>query len=282
MSEKFAAGLIQMRSGRTPEANIAVAESLIREAAAGGASYILTPEMTNILDRNTQATMAAAQIEPEDPALARFRDIAEELRIWLHIGSLAIRGDHGVVDRGYLIGSNGEIAARYDKIHMFDVDLPGGESWRESHLYHPGEAAVVADLPWARLGLSICYDLRFPQLYRALAHAGSTVIAVPAAFTRQTGQAHWHVLLRARAIETGSFVLAAAQGGRHEDGRETFGHSLAVDPWGRIIAEAGEDPGVLLVEIDPAASLAVRTQIPALQHDRDFSRPAPIKVAKAS
>lgn len=282
MAERFTAALVQMRSGRSPAANIAVAESLIREAAAEGADYVLTPEMTNILDRNTQNTIAAAQLEAEDPALRRFSDLAEELRIWLHVGSLAIRAEHGVVNRGYLIDPEGKIAARYDKIHMFDVDLPGGESWRESRLYHPGGEAVAVDLPWARLGMTICYDLRFPQLFRALAHAGSTVIAVPAAFTRQTGQAHWHVLLRARAIETGSYVLAAAQGGKHEDGRETFGHSLIVDPWGRVLAEAGDEPGVIFAEIDPSASLAVRAQIPALQHDRDFAAPVAIEVAEAS
>lgn len=280
--QKYTAGLVQMRSGRTPDQNIAVAESLIREAAAEGADYVLTPEMTNILDRNTNRLMGAAQIEQEDPALARFRDLAEELRIWLHVGSLAVRGAMGVVNRGYLIAPDGSIAARYDKIHMFDVDLPGGESWRESRLYSPGDQAVVADLPWTRLGLTICYDLRFPQLFRSLAHAGATVMAVPAAFTRQTGQAHWHVLLRARAIETGSFVLAAAQGGKHEDGRETFGHSLVVDPWGRILAEAGEKPGIILAEIDPSASLAVRRQIPTLQHDRAFAPPQPIEIAEAS
>ena len=282
LTEGFTAGLVQMRSGRSPDANIAVAESLIREAAADGADYVLTPEMTNILDRNANRVTGAAQIEQEDPALARFRDLAEELRIWLHIGSLAVRGAAGVVDRGYLIGPDGVVAARYDKIHMFDVDLPGGESWRESRLYAPGDQAVVADLPWARLGLSICYDLRFPQLFRSLAHAGATVLAIPAAFTRQTGQAHWHVLLRARAIETGSYVLAAAQGGKHEDGRETFGHSMVVDPWGRIVAEAGEEPGVILAEIDPSASLAVRRQIPTLQHDRTFASPQPVRIAEAS
>ena len=281
MGERFTAGLVQMRSGRDPAANIAVAESFIREAAAEGADYVLTPEMTNIIDRDVGAVEAVAEIEAEDPALARFRHLADELRIWLHIGSLAVRGEAGIVDRGYLIGPDGAIAARYDKIHMFDVDLPGGESWRESTLFHPGDDAVTADLPWARLGLTICYDLRFPQLFRSLAHAGATVVAVPASFTRQTGQAHWHVLLRARAIETGSFVLAAAQGGRHEDGRETFGHSLAVDPWGRVLAEAGDEPGVLLVEIEPAASLAVRAQIPALKHDREFHHPAPVEVAAA-
>lgn len=282
MNEKFTAGLVQMRSGRTPDANIAVAESLIREAAAEGADYVLTPEMTNILDRSANRVMGAAQIEQEDPALARFRVLAEELRIWLHVGSLAVRGANGIVDRAYLIAPDGLIAARYDKIHMFDVDLPGGESWRESQLYAPGDQAVVADLPWARLGITICYDLRFPQLFRSLAHAGATIIAVPAAFTRQTGLAHWHVLLRARAIETGSFVLAAAQGGKHEDGRETFGHSLIVDPWGRVLAEAGDEPGVILAEIDPEASLAVRRQIPTLQHDRAFAPPQPVEVAEAS
>jgi len=282
MSGKFTAGLVQMRSGRTPDANIAVAESLIREAAAEGADYVLTPEMTNILDRSAHRIMGAAQIEAEDPALTRFRSLAEELRIWLHVGSIAIRATSGIANRGYLIGPDGAIAARYDKIHMFDVDLPGGESWRESRLYAPGDQAVVTDLPWARLGLTICYDLRFPQLFRTLAHAGAAIIAVPAAFTRQTGLAHWHVLLRARAIETGSFILAAAQGGKHEDGRETFGHSLIVDPWGRVLAEAGEDPGVVLAEIDPAASLAVRRQIPTLQHDRAFASPQPVEVAEAS
>ena len=282
MSEPFTAGLVQMRSGRDPAANIAVAESLIREAAAEGADYVLTPEMTNLLDRDAARVRAEAEPERDDPALARFRNIAEDLKIWLQVGSLAICGEAGPVDRGYLIDPDGAIVARYDKIHMFDVDLPGGESWRESQLYHPGNEAVVADLPWARIGLTICYDLRFPQLFRALAHAGATVLTVPAAFTRQTGQAHWHVLLRARAIETGSFVLAAAQGGKHEDGRETFGHSLVVDPWGRIIAEADEEPGVILAEIDPSASLAVRAQIPSLKHDREFVIPAPIGVAKAS
>lgn len=282
MNERFTAGLVQMRSGRIPDANIAVAESLIREAAAEGADYVLTPEMTNILDRDAKSALAAAQVEQEDPALARFRILAEELRIWLHIGSLAVRDAEGVADRGYLIGPDGTVSARYDKIHMFDINLPGGESWRESRLYHPGNEAVVADLPWTRIGLSICYDLRFPQLFRALAHAGATVLAVPAAFTRQTGRAHWHVLLRARAIETGSYVIAAAQGGKHEDGRETFGHSLVVDPWGRVLAEAEEDPVVILAEIDPAVSLAVRAQIPALEHDRDFAVPSPVEIAAAS
>ncbi|MCW5713486.1 MAG: carbon-nitrogen hydrolase family protein [Bauldia sp.] len=273
MSRRFRAGLVQMRSGRDPAANIAVAESLIREAAGEGAQYVLTPEMTNIMNREAPAIVDAIASEPDDPALASLRALARDLGIYLHIGSLAIKAEDGVANRGYLIAPTGAVIARYDKIHMFDVDLAGGDTRRESKLYRPGSRAVAADLPWARLGLSICYDLRFPQLYRSLAHAGAQVLAIPSAFTRQTGQAHWHILLRARAIETGSFVLAAAQGGRHEDGRETYGHSLIVDPWGRILAEAGEDPGVVVADIDVGASDAARAQIPVLQHDRDFDHP---------
>src|SRR6476660_2182651 len=175
-----------------------------------------------------------------------------------------------VANRSYLITPQGEIAARYDKLHMFDVDLPGGESYRESQYFKPGEKAVLADLPFGRLGLSICYDLRFPALYRALAAAGAEIIAVPSAFTKQTGEAHWHALIRARAIETGAFVLAAAQGGKHENGRETFGHSLVVDPWGRILAEGGSEPGVVLAGIDPAEVAAARARVPSLQHGRRF------------
>jgi predicted amidohydrolase len=279
MSHRFRAGLVQMRSGRTAAANIAVAEALIREAAAEGAAFVLTPEMTNILDRNGQTLRESVQAEEDDPALAEFRALAADLGIHIHLGSLAIKIADGVVNRGYLIDPHGHILARYDKIHMFDADLPGGESPRESRLYRAGNRAVVADIPWARLGLTICYDLRFPQLFRALAHAGANVLSVPSAFTRQTGQAHWHVLLRARAIETGSFVLAAAQGGRHEDGRETYGHSLVVDPWGRILAEAGDEPGVIVADIDVGASDAARAQIPVLRHDRAFDKPPTPAVA---
>ena len=235
--------------------NIADAAALIRQAADSGADYVQTPEMTSLLVRERERLLAAITDEEHDPALAAFRDLARELRIWLHIGSLPVRfPDHRdrVANRGFLIGPDGDVAARYDKIHMFDVDLAKGESWRESQTYQPGETAVAEDLPWGRLGMSICYDLRFSALYRALAEHGADFLAVPAAFTRQTGEAHWHVLLRARAIETGSFVFAAAQGGTHEDGRETYGHSLIVDPWGVVLAEGGEEPGVVMAKIDPA------------------------------
>ena len=276
----FVAAAVQMRSGIAVEANTAAAEAMIREAAAAGASYVLTPEMTNVLDRKRERLLATVSPEESDPALARFRALADELGIHLHIGSMAIRlAGEGVANRAFLIGPDGAILARYDKIHMFDVDLAGGESYRESRLYRPGNTAVVADLPAIRLGLTICYDVRFPQLYRALAKAGAEMMAVPAAFTRTTGEAHWHVLLRARAIETGSWIVAAAQAGSHEDGRETYGHSLIVDPWGRIVGEAGGEPGIILAEIDPAASAAARTAIPALANERAFAPPAAPRAA---
>ncbi len=270
----FRAAAIQMRSGRTPAANVAAAEALIRAAAAQGATYVQTPEMTNILERDANALRAAIYTEADDPGLRWLAALAVELGIFLHVGSFAVRRDagEGIANRGFLIGPDGAIRARYDKIHMFDVDLAGGESWRESRTYTPGDRAVVADLPEARLGMAICYDLRFPHLFRALAKGGASVLTVPAAFTRHTGLAHWHVLLRARAIETGSFIVAAAQGGRHEDGRETFGHSLIVGPWGEVLAEAaGDEPAVIVADIDPAASAAARSRIPALRHDRDFA-----------
>jgi predicted amidohydrolase len=235
---------------------------------------VLTPEMTTILDRDRARLLAAIAPEDVDPSLTQFRALAAELGIHLHIGSMAIRiGEADVANRSFLIAPDGNIIATYDKIHMFDVDLAGGESYRESRLYRPGAAAAVADLPDARLGLSICYDVRFPHLYRALAKAGASVIAIPAAFTKTTGEAHWHVLVRARAIETGAFVIAAAQGGHHEDGRDTYGHSMIVDPWGAILAEAGTEPGVIVAEIDAAASVTARSRLPSLANDRVFSLP---------
>ncbi len=274
----FVAAAVQMRSGISVDANVVAAEALIRQAAAAGALYVLTPEMTNVLDRKRPRLLAAISPEESDPALARFRALAKELSIHLHIGSMAVRlgadGEDRVANRAFLIAPDGAIRARYDKIHMFDVDLAGGESYRESLLYRPGNVAVVAELPWARLGLTICYDVRFPHLYRALAKAGATVLAVPSAFTRTTGEAHWHVLIRARAIETGSWVIAAAQGGSHEDGRETYGHSMIVDPWGRIVAEAEREPGVILAEIDAEESRKARAAIPALANERAFAPPA--------
>jgi len=270
----FRVAAVQMRSGRDVAANIASAEALVREAAAAGALYVQTPEMTNLLERSRADLLAKIAGEADCPALARFRALAAELGIHLHIGSLAVKlADGAVANRGFLIGPDGGILARYDKIHMFDVDLANGESWRESATYRPGTEAVVADVGGARLGLAICYDVRFPHLFRALAKAGAEVLAVPAAFTRQTGEAHWQVLMRARAIENGAYVIAAAQGGSHEDGRETYGHSLIVDPWGKVVAEAGAEPGVVVADIDVAAVAAARARIPALVNDRPFAAP---------
>jgi len=267
----FRAGLVQLRAGRTIGPNLDQAEALVREAAKGGAEYVQTPENTALMELDPQRVLALVQPESESEPLARLCALATELGIWLHIGSLGIKlGEDRVANRSYVINPHGAIVARYDKLHMFDVDLPGGESYRESEYYGPGEKAVVVDLPFARLGMTICYDLRFPALYRALARAGAEVIAVPAAFTKQTGEAHWHVLLRARAIETGSYVLAATQGGLHENGRSTFGHSMIVSPWGVVLAEAGEDPSVIFADIDLAAVADARARIPSLKHGRDF------------
>jgi len=271
----FRAAAVQMQTGLEVSRNVADAERLIREAAAGGAQYVLTPEMTTVLDRDRRRLLAAIGPEDADPSLQRFGALARELGIHLHIGSMAIKlGGDRVANRAFLIAPDGTVVARYDKIHMFDVDLAGGESYRESKLYEPGDRAVVAELPWTRLGITICYDIRFPYLYRSLAQSGASVIAVPAAFTRTTGEAHWHVLVRARAIETGSYVIAAAQGGRHDDGRETYGHSMIVDPWGKILAEAGREPGVILADIDPTMSATVRGRLPAFANDRPFTPPA--------
>jgi predicted amidohydrolase len=268
---RFRAALVQLRSGRSIADNLDRAETLIRRAAQGGALYVQTPENTAYMELEPKLVVAAAELEETSVPLKRLRALAAELGIHLHIGSLAIKlDDTRVANRSYLIDPQGGIAARYDKLHLFDVDLAGGESYRESHHARPGGKAVLVDLPFGRLGLSICYDLRFPQLYRALAGAGAEFIAVPAAFTKQTGEAHWHVLIRARAIETGAFVLAASQGGLHENGRTTFGHSLIVSPWGEVLAEGGEEPGVIFADIDLAASAEARAGIPALKHDRDF------------
>jgi len=267
----FRVGLIQMRSGRAPAANMEAAAKLVGEAKTGGVDYVQTPEMTNILEVSREKLFATIVPEEQDASLSTFRELARALEIYLHVGSLAVKASADkAVNRSFLIDRRGEVVARYDKIHMFDVDLKGGESYRESRSYRAGDLAVLTDLPWGRLGLTICYDLRFPALYRALAEAGATFLAIPSAFTKQTGEAHWHVLMRARAIENGSFVLAAAQGGEHENGRATFGHSLVVDPWGRILAEGGVEPGVVFADIDPAEVSAARGRIPSLQHGRRF------------
>jgi predicted amidohydrolase len=270
-TQTFRAGLIQLRSGREPSANLEMATKLIGEAKKAGADYVQTPEMTNIMEMSREKLFATITPEEFDICLTAFRELARKLSLYIHVGSLAIKvSPEKAANRGFLIDPKGEIVARYDKIHMFDVDLANGESYRESKNYRAGELAVVTDLPWARFGISICYDLRFPSLYRAHAEAGASVLTIPAAFTRQTGEAHWNVLMRARAVENGCFVLAAAQGGTHENGRETFGHSIVVDPWGRVIAEAGSEPGVIMAEIDPAAVAAARARIPSLQHGRRF------------
>jgi predicted amidohydrolase len=273
----FKAAMIQMRSGLQPGANIDAAIRYVGDAKSAGAEYVLTPEMTNILAANREQLFAAAVDEEADASLATLREVARKLGIYVHIGSLAVRiSPDRAANRSFLINPKGDILARYDKIHMFDVDLAGGESYRESRNYRPGELAVLADLPWGRLGLTVCYDLRFPALYRALAEAGATMLAIPSAFTKQTGEAHWHVLVRSRAIENGCFVFAAAQGGRHENGRDTFGHSLIVDPWGRILAEGDTEPGVIVAEIHPAEVASARARIPSLQHGRRFEIVEPL------
>ena len=265
------AALIQLRSGRDMARNLAEASTLIREAAGQGAHFVSTPEMTNILEPDRPRLRSLAKPEAEDASVAAFSALAQDLNLWLNIGSLALKGPGDkLVNRSLLFAPDGSVAARYDKIHLFDVDLPTGESLRESHAYEGGTRAVLVETPWGPIGLTICYDMRFPHLYRTLAKAGARVFTVPSAFTVPTGQAHWHVLLRARAIETGSFVLAAAQGGRHESGRETFGHSLIVSPWGEVLAEAGLEPGIVIADVELAQSDLARARIPALLHDRDI------------
>jgi predicted amidohydrolase len=273
----FKVALIQMRSGLEPEANLAAVLAGVDEAKRGGADYVQTPEMTNVLENKRERLFTKIFGEEQDPTLATLREVARKLSIYIHLGSLAVKASpEKAANRSFLIDRKGDIAARYDKIHMFDVDLAGGESYRESNTYRAGELAVVADLPWGRLGLTVCYDLRFPALYRALAEAGASFLAIPSAFTRQTGEAHWHVLMRARAIENGCYVFAAAQGGKHEHGRETFGHSLVVDPWGKIIAEGSTEPGVIFAEVDPAQVVAARGRVPSLSHGRRFELVEPL------
>ena len=267
----FTAAMVQMRTAMLPETSLAQGIELIREAKAKGADYVQTPEVTNIIQQNRKALFELLANDEDDRSLNAYRDLARELKIYLHIGSIAVRATpERAANRSFLIAPDGNILASYDKIHMFDIELDGGESYRESANYQPGETAVISDLPWGRIGLTICYDVRFPALYRALAEAGASFIAVPSAFTVRTGEAHWSTLLRARAIENGCFIFAAAQAGKHESGRETYGHSLIVDPWGEILAEGGTEPGVVLAKIDPAKVVSVRKSIPSLQHGRRF------------
>ena len=262
--------LFQSNTGIDPKANGEALVRAIEEAAKGGAAMLFTPEMSGLLDRDSGRAAANLRAEEEDQVLAACRAAAREHGIWLHLGSVAVLVDDGkVANRGFVIDRNGNIRARYDKIHLFDVDLPTGESWRESAVYQAGKGAVLVNgTPVGKLGLTICYDLRFPGLFARIAEADADVISVPAAFTVPTGRAHWHVLLRARAIEAGVFVVAAAQVGRHEDGRQTFGHSLVVDPWGEVLLDMGEERGVAFADIDLARISDVRSRIPALNHRR--------------
>ena len=264
--------LFQARTGVDPKANAAALTDAIRGAADGGAEMLFTPEMSGLLDRDVSRMRQSVRPAEEDPVLAACRHAARDAGIWLHLGSLAILRDDGkIANRGFVIDAGGEIRATYDKIHLFDVDLPTGESWRESATYSGGQSVVLVEgTPVGRLGLTICYDLRFPALFAALAEAGADTIAVPAAFTVPTGRAHWHVLLRARAIEAGVYVVAAAQGGHHDDGRDTFGHSLVVDPWGSVLLDAEERLGLAFAEVELSRIAEVRAQVPALRHRRSL------------
>jgi predicted amidohydrolase len=264
--------LFQMTAGIDPAANSRALVAAIHEAAAGGADMLFTPEMSGCLDSDRQRSAAVIVGEAEDTVLAAVRSAAREAGLWVHLGSLALSDPASGKrrNRGFLIDAQGEIRARYDKIHLFDVDLPGGESWRESNAYVGGERAALSETPWGNVGLTICYDLRFPDLYRALSNAGADIISVPAAFTVPSGQAHWHVLLRARAIESSAFVVAAAQVGEHEDGRRTYGHSLVIDPWGTILLDAGGKPGLYWADLSLDLIAEVRSRIPSLVHRKQI------------
>ena len=265
---------IQVNAQNDMAANIAAVQDAVRSAAADGAQLIATPENVTMMAAGRREIRERAMPEDSHAGLAAFRELAAQTGAWLLVGSLGIALPGGrVANRSYLIEPTGDIAARYDKIHMFDVELPGGETYRESANFEAGREAVLADTPWGLFGLTICYDVRFPQLYRSLAHGGARLMMVPSAFTRTTGEAHWHVLLRARAIETGAFVIAPAQTGTHPRGRQTYGHSLIVDPWGRVLADGGEQPGIVMAELDLSEVDHVRSAVPSLDHDRDFAVP---------
>lgn len=262
---------VQMRSGLDRAKNVSDATGLIAEAAAAGAAFVATPEMTNVVVRKGSRLLATLPEESQLEDIGAFADAAKAHGIWLLIGSLAVKSGARAANRSYLFAPDGSIAATYDKIHMFDVDLPGGESWKESRIYAPGERAVVASTDIGQIGLTICYDVRFPHLYRALSRSGAEILCAPAAFTRQTGRAHWKTLLTARAIENGAFIVAPAQGGVHEDGRETWGHSMIVGPWGDVLAEAsGDEPGVVLADIELSEAREARQRIPNLGLEQEF------------
>ncbi len=282
MAGAFRLACVQVNAGNEIAPNVAAAAGLVREAAGQGADFISLPECVALIEPDRAALRRKIADEADPPALAAFADLAREVGRWLHVGSLPVlAGDGRIANRTFLLDPAGAVAVKYDKIHMFDVDLGNGESYRESDTYRPGEEAVVADTPFGRFGLTICYDVRFPALYRHLAEAGASFLGVPSAFTRTTGRAHWHVLLRARAIETGCWVFAAAQCGDHAAGRQTYGHSLIVDPWGGVVAEAGEDPGVIVAEIDPEKVAAARRSVPSLANAREYA-PAGPPVSRAA
>ncbi|MAG23191.1 MAG: amidohydrolase [Rhodospirillaceae bacterium] len=277
MSSSFKAACVQTSSQLDMDANLEAASALVRDAADNGAQMVLMPENVSLMGTNREQALAMAVPEARHKALPVFTELAREKGVWLMVGSLSVRldeaggGEDMLANRSLLISDQGEIMARYDKIHMFDVNIEGGESHRESETYRPGAHAVVAATPWGGLGMTICYDLRFPYLYRSLAQAGAHFLSVPSAFTRVSGRAHWHVLLRARAVETGCYIFAPAQCGDHANDRQTYGHSLIIDPWGKILAEAGDSPCVIAADIDPSRVAAVRAMIPSLEHDRKFT-----------
>ena len=282
MSSAFTASCIQFTSARDYEPNIRVVSDLVRRARDGGADFVLTPENTGLTEPIGKLRREKARDEANHPVLAALREVARETGVWLLIGSLAVdlsrepgtaEDQRRLANRSYLVDPDGAVVARYDKIHMFDVDLVGGESYRESNAFRPGDRTVLAETPWGALGMTVCYDLRFPQLYRTLAQAGADFLAIPSAFTVPTGKAHWHVLMRARAIENGCFVFAPAQWGEHAEGRWTYGHSLIVDPWGEVLADAGEGVGIVSARIEVDAIAKARRMVPSLQHDRVVSQP---------
>lgn len=265
-------GLVTMCASRDVEENVRDATALVRQAAAQGAQYVQTPEFTTLMEMQSAKLFAATKSEAETPAVSQFAALARELQITLHVGSMGVLIKPGrIANRSYLFSPAGEIVARYDKIHMFDAALGGGENFRESKNFEPGGQAVIAEMPWGSIGLTVCYDLRFPGLYRALAKGGAQILAVPSAFARQTGEAHWHPLLKARAIECGAWVLAAAQAGRHACGRDTFGHAIVINPWGEVVAEADVHPSVIVHDVQLGAVAAVRQRLPSLEHDRPFA-----------
>jgi len=294
VSAPFTAACIQFTAGPDPEPNLREVTRLIRQARDAGADFIMTPEVSNFIESGKRRRDKAKR-EADDPFLAGMRDLARETGAWILVGSLVIDpagesgadvqktgGEERLANRSFLVDAQGAIVARYDKIHMFDIDLPGGESYRESNAYRPGGSTVVAETPWGRLGMTVCYDVRFPHLYRELARAGADFLAVPSVFTVPTGRAHWHVLLRARAIENGCFVFAPAQWGEHAGGRKSYGHSLIVDPWGEVLADGGEEPGIITARIEPERIAKARGMVPSLRHDRAFTPPELVRVPLAA